>query len=128
SALGAVTAPDQLATAKLADATIDGIPFGHLRIAIDTVGTFYAATTAVDFAPDEFMTLNAAAPAVAGPYTFMFLTQVSCTTDCGVDVIRPSMGFGNNCGYQYYAAAGNPKPGMGCQGGAGKSGTAWIGP
>src|SRR5262249_23473483 len=126
AAIGTVTAPDQTATGKLADATTNSIAFAHARIQIETVGTFYASVTALDLSPTEFMAPNTAAPMLAGPYTFTFLTQVSCTSDCGVAVIRPSMGFGNNCGYRYYASANNPRPGMGCQGGATKSGTLWI--
>jgi hypothetical protein len=125
-AIGTVTAPDQATEAKLADAATNALAFAHLRLQIETVGTFYAAITAVDFTRTEFMALNTAAPTLDGPYTFTFLTQVSCGSDCGVAVIRPSMGFGNNCGYRYFAAAGNPRPGMGCQGNSGQAGTAWV--
>ena len=36
------------------------------------------------------------------------------------------MGFGRMCGYRYYASAGNPRDGMGCQGDASKFGTVWV--
>jgi hypothetical protein len=125
-ALGNVTAPDQMTTAKLADATIDTIAFTHARFAIENVGTFYAQVAMLDLGTTNFMLPNAAAPVPAGPYTFQLLTQTTCTSDCGVDVIRPSMSFGINCGYRYYASATDPRPGMGCQGNFGKSGTVWI--
>lgn len=124
--LATVTAPDQPLTGKLADTTINAVAYTHARFAIDTVGTFYAQVSSLDLGTTNFTLPNVAAPAPAGPYTFQFLTQTTCTTDCGVDIIRPSMGFGNNCGYRYYATANEPKPGMGCQGNFGKSGTVWI--
>ena len=125
-AVGSLTAPNQLTTAKLDDATIDSIAFEHARIVIETAGTIYALASALDLGGTTFSRLNAAAPTLAGPYTFEFLTQTSCTSDCGVDVIRPSMGFGNNCGYRYYSTATDPRPGMGCQGDPGKAGTVWV--
>jgi hypothetical protein len=81
-AIGALTAPDQDTTAKLAAATTNAIAFGHLRLQIATVGTLYAAISRVDFSDTEFMAPNTAAPMLAGPYTFTFLTQVTCTTNC----------------------------------------------
>jgi hypothetical protein len=126
TALDTLTAPDQATTAKLADADANALGFAHLRLQINTVGTFYAAITSVDFTRNEFMAPNTAAPMLAGPYTFTFLTQVSCSSDCGVAVTRPDIGFGINCGYRYFAAQGNAKPGMGCQGNAQKAGTAWV--
>jgi hypothetical protein len=124
--IGTLTDPDQPTLGKLADATVNALAFMHARLSIDTAGTIYVQVSALDFSGVEFTTDNAAAPTLAGPYAYQFLTQTSCGSDCGVDVVRPGMGFGNNCGYQYYSSQGNPRPGMGCQGNAGNAGTVWV--
>jgi hypothetical protein len=52
--------------------------------------------------------------------------MTSCSSDCGVAVVTTDMGFGRMCGYRYYASAGSPRNGMGCQGAPGKLGTVWV--
>src|SRR5262249_61733421 len=121
SELGTLTDPEQATLAKLSDLTINTLPFTRAKIVIDTVVTIYAKVTSLDLTGNEFSILNAAASSLNGLYTFEFLTQTSCNTDCGVAVTRPDIGGGNNCGYQYWVNAGNRKPGMGCQGNFAKS-------
>jgi hypothetical protein len=104
---------------------IDAIAFDHVRLRIATK-TVYAATTMLILEGTNLNLPNAAAAAFAGPYTSAFITQDGCSSDCGAAVAHPGVGFGDYCGYQYYASGGNHRPGMGCQGNAGQDGTVWI--
>jgi hypothetical protein len=116
-ALGQLTSPTQLTTAKLADATIGQLGYTRARFAIETLGTTYVAAERLDFAgSNDFVAPGTAAATVDGPYSLDFLTQTNCNSDCGINVTRPNISFGNNCGYQFYAAQGAPRPGMGCEG------------
>jgi len=126
NAIGTVLSPTQTTLAKLADTAINALTFTHARIDIEGVGTVYAHVSTLDLGPSNGGTPNAAAPVLAGPYIYTFGSQVTCNSDCGVAQAIEGMGFGPHCGYRYYASAGNPRPGMGCQGDASHSGTVWV--
>jgi hypothetical protein len=126
AAIGTLTDPMQATTAKYADSTIASLKFATAKLAIEGVGAVYARLASLDLSGTAFSLPNAAAPTLDGPYTFTLVTMTTCGSDCGVAVVNSDMGFGRMCGYRYYASAGNPRPGMGCQGSANKAGTVWV--
>jgi hypothetical protein len=125
-ALGTLSDPTQTTTAKLADTEINALQFTHARIDIEGPGTVYAKVTALTFSTTNGFTANAAANSRVGPYVYQFGTSTTCSGDCGVEIAVENMGFGPHCGYRFYSSAGNPQPGMGCQGNAGHAGTVWV--
>lgn len=126
SAIGTLASPTQADTGKLADTTINALAFTHVRFSIEGTGTYYAKVTQLVFDTIDVAQLDVAALALAGPYNYSLQTQTNCNADCGVHVIRPESALGNNCGYQHYARAGVPRPGMGCAGNPGRPGTVWV--
>lgn len=126
AALGTLTEPTQATTAKLADALINTMAFTHQRYRIDGVGTVYATVPTISLGTTGFSQPMKAAPAFTGPYAYQLYTSTTCSGDCGVSVVNQNMGFGNYCGYRYWASGGNPRPGMGCNGNHTKNGTVWV--
>lgn len=126
NAVGLLTDPAQATTAKIDDATINTLGFTTARLALEATGSVYARVSTLDLSGTAFSSPNSAAPALAGPYTNTLVTSTTCGSDCGIVVVTTDMGFGRMCGYRYYASAGNPRDGMGCQGAAGKFGTVWV--
>ncbi len=125
AAVGALVEPSQDQPAKLADDFINQLGFSQARVSIDTVGTVYVMTDALDLSGTVVVNLpNAAATSLAGPYNTPFLTLPSCSSDCGVAFANVS--FGARCGYRYYATTSVKRPGMGCAGNFGKPGAVWV--
>ena len=124
--IGNLSDPLQTTTAKYEDATINTLGFATARLSLEATGHIYARVSMLDLSGAAFNLPSTAAPALNGPYNYTFLTMTTCGSDCGVAVVGENMGFGRMCGYQYYASAGNPRAGMGCQGAPGKYGTVWV--
>ena len=72
--------------AKLADDFINQLGFSQARVSIDTVGTVYVMTDALDLSGTVVVNLpNAAATSLAGPYNTPFLTLPSCSRTSSVN-------------------------------------------
>jgi hypothetical protein len=124
--IGALTGPMQPTTAKYDDPTINALGFKTARLAIEGVGTMYARVSSLSFGSKSWRAPSSAARKLEGPYTFTFLTDTSCDSDCGVAIVEEDMGFGSRCGYRFYASGGNPRGGMGCKGATSKFGAVWV--
>lgn len=72
------------------------------------------------------MYTNKASLTLAGPFSKPLSPQSSRSADCGIFVTGQYSAVDTFCGYRYYKATGDHKPGMGCKTGWGKDGALWV--